>query len=298
MHPMLLPGTHVLRRDSDTLQAGLDPQTRVCLPDTPSLRRLSTSGSVEADETHTVRLGPLTLADDRALRAALPRDNGDPELRWARHSLAALAREARDELTERLAGRADLGIRVHAYGGALADDLADDLRRTARRTGLQAPDRFRPGPRTSGDPSSTLALLVGVGEVSRAKLDPLLQDGRPHLLLRFCEGVAVLGPLVVPGVTACLRCVDAHLAAGDPAWPLLVEQHARVTRTDRLDGVPEPVDAALANVAVGWMIRDVAAYAEGRRPLTWSSTLRLTEQLTEVETRVWPAHPRCGCHCR
>ena len=139
-------------------------------------------------------------------------------------------------------------------------------------------------------------MLLGVGEPSRALTDPLLREAVPHLVVRLTEGVAVVGPFVLPGITPCLRCTDARLSEDDPAWTLLVEQYARlIGRGDRADGVPEPVDAALAALAVAWAAREVATYAEGGTPATLGATVRLSARSSEVETRRWDRHPRCGC---
>jgi hypothetical protein len=108
----------------------------------------------------------------------------------------------------------------------------------------------------------------------------------------------VVGPFVVPGRTACLRCLDLHRTDGDPAWPLLLEQYSRVSRHDRSDGVPEPVDAAMAAVALGWVAREVAADLTGTGPLTWSRTLTLTPELVEVVLQDWPRRPDCICVAR
>ena len=78
-------------------------------------------------------------------------------------------------------------------------------------------------------------------------------------------------------------------------WPLLVEQYARATRSDRADGIPEPVDAALAAVAVGWAARDVATYAEGAAPATLGTTVSFSPLLEPVTRQQWRQHPHCGC---
>jgi bacteriocin biosynthesis cyclodehydratase domain-containing protein len=109
------------------------------------------------------------------------------------------------------------------------------------------------------------------------------------------EGAATIGPFVVPGRTACLRCVDAHATDADPSWPLLVTQYASRAGEDRCDGVPEPVDVMLASVSLAWAARDLASYAEGRRPGTWSATIRFDPYLTAIETQPWLRHPQCGC---
>jgi len=105
----------------------------------------------------------------------------------------------------------------------------------------------------------------------------------------------VIGPFVVPGRTACLRCVDAHRTDADPSWPLLVRQYAAASIRDRVDGAPEPVDPLLAALALAWAARDLATYVDGRRPSTWSATITVQPDLSELETRSWLRHPACGC---
>jgi hypothetical protein len=52
----------------------------------------------------------------------------------------------------------------------------------------------------------------------------LQQAGLPHLVVGVRDATAVVGPLVVPGRTACLHCTDLHRTDRDPAWPLLAAQ--------------------------------------------------------------------------
>ena len=47
-----------------------------------------------------------------------------------------------------------------------------------------------------------------MGEFDRTLLDDLVRDGVPHHVVRVVEGAPVVGPFVLPGETACLRCVD------------------------------------------------------------------------------------------
>jgi bacteriocin biosynthesis cyclodehydratase domain-containing protein len=138
-------------------------------------------------------------------------------------------------------------------------------------------------------------VLVAVGEPHRELLDDWVRRQEPHLVVRLVEGSAVVGPFVVPGSTACLRCQDAYRTEQDPAWPLLVEQHARASTSDRADGIPEPVDPALVAMAVGWAVRDLARFVEGGTPATWSGTVTLGPDPDVVEPRRWPVHPHCGC---
>ncbi|MBA2463655.1 MAG: TOMM precursor leader peptide-binding protein, partial [Nocardioidaceae bacterium] len=129
----------------------------------------------------------------------------------------------------------------------------------------------------------------------RELADPWTQAGMPYVVIRITEGRAVVGPFVVPGETACLRCIDAHHTDADRAWPLLLRQYSRATTQDRADGLTEPVDPTLEVLAVAWATRDLASYADGVRPSTWSTTVSLDAQLGNVESRCWLRHPECGC---
>ena len=300
MRPLLVPGVHVLRRPGDEVQVGLDPVRSLVLPGTAQAALSAWAqgrGDVPGEVVPALLSAGLATTDDRPLRAALP-----PALEgtaWTRHTLAALARDAPGDLEEVLALRASTVVTVQPFGHDLGRQLAEELVTLCARAGLALPRPRRPGPeprRTRPAPlERSVVALVGVGEPPRELTDPLVREGTAHLVVRLAEGRAVLGPFVVPGRTACLRCLDAYLTEHDPAWPLLVEQYARATRADRSDGIPEPVDASLAALATAWAARDLASYAEGATPGSFSSTVRLAPRLETIETRQWPRHPDCGC---
>jgi len=81
----------------------------------------------------------------------------------------------------------------------------------------------------------------------------------------------------------------------DVRWPLLVAQQAARTSRLRDDAVPEPVDPALAHLALAWAARDLFSHAAGRLPASWSATIRLPPDLAEAEAVAWLRHPECGC---
>jgi hypothetical protein len=74
-----------------------------------------------------------------------------------------------------------------------------------------------------------------------------------------------------------------------------VTQYASAVAHEREDTVPEPVDPLLATLACAWAARELVSFAEGRRPATASTTVRLDPHLTALETQQWPRHPACGC---
>lgn len=131
-----------------------------------------------------------------------------------------------------------------------------------------------------------VVLLFADGELRRDDADEHVRAGRAHLPVAATARGFVLGPMVVAGVTACLRCVDAHLGEHDPRRAIVLEQVA-----DRGGGARDP---ALTTLAAAWAARDAVAYATGSTPSTWSATVTVGPEL-EPRRRAWARHPHCGC---
>jgi bacteriocin biosynthesis cyclodehydratase domain-containing protein len=292
MRPLLRPGTHVLRRADGSLQLGLDPGSAVVLDARPDLRATLLDGSADCHDRVVGLLDAASLlVDERALMPLIGRTG----TRLPRAAGAALARQAGHEASARATARDRTRVAVAGFGHPDGEGLATALVDLLGRAGLR-----RERPRTAASPATrrrhhTVGVLVGVGEPDRELADTWMREQTPFVVVRMTEGRAVVGPFVVPGRTACLRCVDAHHTDADPEWPLLVHQYAVATSRDRADGSPEPVDPALAALAVAWAARDVTSYADGGRPSTWSTTLVLDHDLATLETRSWLRHPECGC---
>jgi bacteriocin biosynthesis cyclodehydratase domain-containing protein len=212
----------------------------------------------------------------------------------ARATGAALARDAGHEAARLATARTGARIAVAGFGHPDGAELPERLVDLLARSGLRR-ERPRSPSATSRRRHRRIGVLVGVGEPYRELADAWMRDRVPYLVVRLTEGRAVVGPFVDPGHTACLRCVDAHHTDADQEWPLLVRQYAAATSRDRADGAPEPVDPALAALAVAWAARDVTTYVDGGRPSTWSSTLLLDHTLATLETQAWLRHPECGC---
>ena len=314
--PVLRPGVHVLRRSAGELQLGLDPGRALVLPDRPRVRALlaalTSPASVVDDEVYDDRTLALLadaglLVDADALLPLMPTGPDAGAAVVSRPEVAAMALDAGDRAAERLKARATAEIEVLTTGSPCGRSVAAELAGLLTASGVRCveadertvaagSDRASPqGQRVPHGADPTAAVVVAVGEPGRERVDDLVRAGRPHLLLRLVEGRAVVGPFVLPGETACLRCLDAHHTDVDPAWPLLVTQYARAVSRDREDTVPEPVDPLLARLACAWAARELVSFAEGRRPATLSTTVRLDPHLTALETQHWPLHPACGC---
>jgi bacteriocin biosynthesis cyclodehydratase domain-containing protein len=295
MRPILRPGTHVLRRSPTELQVGLRQGQRLVLPDRPEvaadLDRLAAADPPPASAVLDQLGEEGLLMEASTLLPLIPGGTSD-RLGVSRADVAALARTAGNGVGALLEARAshlvDVAPAGHPSAGALATRLGDLL----DDAGLAVRDRSH---RTRSRRRTEVAAMVVVGEPRRELVDGWMREGVAHLLVRFTEGSATVGPFVVPGQTACLRCLDAHDTDVDPAFPLVVEQYATASSRDRADGVPEPVDQLLAALTLAWAARDLATFVEGRRPSTWSSTVRLDRMLSPVQTRAWLRHAGCGC---
>lgn len=147
---------------------------------------------------------------------------------------------------------------------------------------------------TGSAATAGVVLLLSPGELDRDRVDPLVRAGTSHLVVRLVDGGAVLGPFVVPGRTACLRCIDAQLSVHDPDHVAVTSRYVRATGSARTDGVPD-VDPTLATLALAWATRDVVAHLEGGEPSTWSRTWHLGADPATLHARNWSRHPACGC---
>jgi hypothetical protein len=126
-----------------------------------------------------------------------------------------------------------------------------------------------------------------------AATDPLQvslhRDGVPHLVATVRGETGVVGPLVLPGTTSCLRCADAHRRDDDPGWPLLAAQLAAADPSPSGATVTCLLTAAIAAVQV------LAHLDGGGVPVVLDATLELRPPGLVPVLRRWPAHPGCAC---
>jgi hypothetical protein len=251
---LLRPGIGLARRDADHLQLGVDPPLAAVVPDSPAVKLLL---------VELAHGGPLSTLDAETA----------PVLATL---VAAGLVVAADQVAARRQHRA--GCRVHL-------EVPDEV--LPRLLGLLGEAGLRPR-REPADGAVDVAVVWTVGEPPRGRLDGWMRSGTPHLVVRELPGGPVLGPYVVPGATACLRCVDAHLAEADPRRALVVEQ---VATTDPLR--PAEPDPALRALTAGWAVRELATAAEGGLPATWSATVALGALPPTVTA--YRRHLHCGC---
>lgn len=320
MRPALKPGLRHVWRNRDTVQIGIDPRRAVALTGMGGARGLLGLLDGSRDRAQVLAaardLGIGTAAAERVLSLlaaggalhdfpastyqALPpplRARLAPEL-----ATAALAYGDGDGGARILARRRAACVRVHgtsraglcaasllwAAGIGLVVSTGPDPAGPAQIGPEQpVPDSSRPRPaRDRGRPD----LVILADTYGRDLPGALLGDGVPHLAVSASEAIGVVGPLVQPGRSACLRCLDLTRAERDPAWPLILAQLAGA------DAGPPACDAVLAAAVAAQAAAQALVFIDrGAADAVSNGTLELLLPGWQWKRRTWQRHPRCGC---
>lgn len=137
----------------------------------------------------------------------------------------------------------------------------------------------------------TCEILCSAAHPDAASLPEAMALDIPHLAVCAAGPRAVIGPMVIPGRTSCLRCRDLHLTDSDPSWPRAAVQWAARRRVS--------TSAPLAHLAGAWAaLQAVAVIDAGSRAVSAPTIdgaviITLPGGSPVVEHR--PAHPLCGC---
>lgn len=172
-----------------------------------------------------------------------------------------------------------------APGGALGREVGLARERAARRAVARVAPQAATRPAAA--PPGLVVLEQATAAVHAAQL---LRDGVPHLVAGVVESTGVVGPLVLPGHSACARCLDLHRCDRDPAWPrLLAQQLTEAPAAACSVTLAALVSATAAAQALAWIDSGATAAA------TVNGTLELTTPDWRFRRRSWPPHPACGC---
>jgi len=227
--------------------------------------------------------------------------------RWQEQLLDALAEGIPDAMLLPLARSlgaplVDAERFIAGIGGALAPGPAAALTAAAElpsEISFAEADAFAHGWRAAGlaittttrwtqdrpDRSAPL-IVVADGALEPRRTAALMTADITHLPIVLAGDSIVVGPLVVPGLTACLTCLHTHRIDADPQWPLIAVQLIGRQRV--------ATDAALvleAAVLAARLLRSEPAAPP-------AATLSVTLSSAHVR-RVWHAHrPHERCLCR
>jgi hypothetical protein len=258
--PYLDPALPVLWRTPDHVQVGLDPRHAYAFAaapaDTPALLRLLTGTNTWEALRHQVR----TRRSEATLRRLVDLldgvgmlQDGAPADRWQPAWVEVVGDGATARVTTEVLRTAGVG-RVHRRDtpAVPGPDLVVVTADRGRRMGLS---------------------------------EQLMAAGSPHLWCHLRDGRAVVGPLVRPGRTSCLRCQDLHRTDNDPAWPRLALAW---------EEQPATPSAAAATVAGMLSARQALTWLHGAPCATLDGTLE-EQPDGSIAREHWAPHPGCGC---
>lgn len=174
--------------------------------------------------------------------------------------------------------------------GYLADDVGRRRAAAARDAVRRADATVRTGP-CRLDRGPDLVILTDAVVPEPSHVAALATAGVPHLAVRTRDGTGIVGPLVVPGLTSCLRCADLHRCDRDACWPQLAAQLAGKIQQADLAGTQATAAFAAAQAleAVRWL------KGAAGPPATCNATVELDVYSADVRHRAWPVHVTCSC---
>ncbi|MBA3264998.1 MAG: hypothetical protein H0T14_01305 [Nocardioidaceae bacterium] len=286
MRPMLRPGLQILRRDMFTLQLGLDWPGLAVVEETPVVRAV-----LDAIDGYRDVAGVVLCAMDAA---GLPRSDCEAALALLVECGAVVAQTATSSAVSEpawtalslLAGpdhtAADL-LRERADCSVYVDGVGQVASQVHAALALA---KLKLSQTAAG---AGLVVMATDSEPARSRVDDLMHLGVPHLWVCLRDLVGVLGPFVIPGHTACLRCVDAARTDRDPAWPALLDAAA---------ARPLPVtasDPVLCALVASWAVLEAQTWAAGLHPQTSDRVIEVPYGCGAVQTEEFDLHPHCGC---
>src|SRR5690349_21897465 len=144
----------------------------------------------------------------------------------------------------------------------------------------------------TADDGTAPDLVILTGLTLPGLTSQLISDRVPHLALRTGEAIGVVGPLVRPGRSACLHCVDLRKADADPLWPKILAQ-----ATFAAGPGPAACDTVLAAMTATLAAAQALAFLDrpDRVPVTADGTLELVLPDWQWRRRTWRPHPACWC---
>lgn len=163
--------------------------------------------------------------------------------------------------------------------------------------------------------SLDLAVVVGRDVAPAAITARFMSTELPHLVVLHREQDGTVGPLVVPGETACANCVEWHRNTGDPHWLEICGELAAgevaaggsspgspaIGRAGYRGAPPASSVTGLESTALSLALAGTAAtqallFLDGvNQPGAWSAVMTFRPDTGCWTEQVFSAHPECGC---
>ncbi|MGB3696057.1 MAG: hypothetical protein WBA05_01355 [Gordonia sp. (in: high G+C Gram-positive bacteria)] len=273
--PILNAGTPVLVRAGNGIHIGSDPRTALTLDFAPPV-----SAARLVRVLQRLRSPQRYPQVRREVRAA----GMTATAFWALLDSLVAAGKATAPADDRRRA-----LRVGVVGhGELAELLLAGLPADGHRTAACDP-RGPLGP-LPGRPD--LVVIADQPVADPAMWRPLMQAGVPHLSVHVDDDVGIVGPLVLPGMSSCLQCIEHFRTDRDPQWPVLAAA---------LQGVAGGASVAtrLSTVALAHAhLADIADRLRASSPVppaTVNTVIEFGRRPCVVRSIPAPLHPRCRC---
>jgi len=273
------PAMPVLLRPDGAVQVGWDPRRAVLVRPPCGLAAAELAALLRSMRSPT----PISALQRQAVNHGLKDADGLTNL-VAKLVDAGVATECRQSR-----GRAP-SIRVHGRG-PLSELLVEALRCSGARI-AQSSQPHAAVSHTAVD----LVVLSDYLVADPRMVRDLQSRGVPHLPVRVRDGIGLVGPLVIPGVTSCLGCADLHRSDRDAAWPAIAAQ-----LRDTVGVADRATLLATAALALSQVNRVIAA-VRGREavpdpapPPALNATLEFDLNAGSIVARQWTRHPLCSC---
>ncbi|MFE3251729.1 TOMM precursor leader peptide-binding protein [Streptomyces sp. NPDC059209] len=124
-----------------------------------------------------------------------------------------------------------------------------------------------------------------------ASAERWIATGTPHLYAGVVEATGVVGPLVLPGGTACAGCLTEERVGREPGWPLMLAQW----RSGRRASVTPACDLGLATTVAGLTAAHALSFLDGELPASTGARWELTLPLLDWRSERIVPHPACPC---
>jgi hypothetical protein len=116
----------------------------------------------------------------------------------------------------------------------------------------------------------------------------LTSADRPYLVVECTPDEVSVGPLVIPGQGACLRCIALHRTDADREWGQV--EMAHLATFQRF--IPA---AAIASAAASIAALQALAFIDTGAATALGRTIHLNIHDGVTRLRSWARHPLCGC---
>lgn len=139
-----------------------------------------------------------------------------------------------------------------------------------------------------------LVIIVGHYVIAPSVHSYWLRRDVPHLPVVISDSAAEVGPVVTPGITGCLLCVELHRRDADLAWPAIATQ-----LMGRRSHAESPVLIAEAAAEASRMalhrLGRVGYTVFDQTPADAASSVRIDQATGRRDESLRFRHPECGC---